>query len=118
MTPLPQVLHFPPAATHGEWWQAQIICGDAHPDALPDDEYRAWLAPFWREVQRGLVPGGRFALNVTPTSIKDFKPVHYDLAAQLRSLGLTMRTEKFSDGFWPIRSETAERKPAKKTRRK
>src|SRR5207245_1628411 len=35
----------------------------------------------------------RFALNVTPTSIKDFKPVHYDMARQLRDLGFIMRTE-------------------------
>ena len=40
-----------------------------------------------------ILSGGRFCLNVQPTSIKDFKPVHYDMAAQLRSIGFIMRTE-------------------------
>jgi len=66
---------------------------DAHHDKMPYEDYLAWLMPFWKELKRVLVPGGRFALNVTPTSIKDFKPIHYDMAAQLRGLGLIMRTE-------------------------
>ena len=37
--------------------------------------------------------GGRFALNVAPTSIKDFRPVHYDMARDLMELGFIMRTE-------------------------
>jgi DNA modification methylase len=40
-----------------------------------------------------LVEGGRFALNIAPTSIKDFRPIHYDMARQLRDLGFIMRTE-------------------------
>ena len=47
----------------------------------------------WRELHRVLVNGGRFALNIAPTSIKDFKPIHYDMARQLRDLGFIMRTE-------------------------
>lgn len=66
---------------------------DGHQDKMPYDEYLAWLMPFWKQLQRVLVPGGRFALNIAPTSIKDFKPIHYDMAAQLRGLGLIMRTE-------------------------
>lgn len=117
-----QVLTFPPLSTEGDWWTDRIICGDAkailqampdecvhlaitsppynvgleydaHHDKMPYDEYLAWLMPFWKELKRVLVPGGRFALNIAPTSIKDFKPIHYDMAAQLRSLGLIMRTE-------------------------
>jgi DNA modification methylase len=56
-------------------------------------EYLAWLATVWRALLRVLVPGGRFALNVAPTSIKDFHPIHHDLAHDLRELGYIMRTE-------------------------
>jgi site-specific DNA-methyltransferase (adenine-specific) len=66
---------------------------DGHDDRMSYDDYLAWLLPVWRELHRVLVDGGRFALNVAPTSIKDFKPVHYDMARQLRDLGFIMRTE-------------------------
>jgi DNA modification methylase len=66
---------------------------DGHNDRMSYEEYFAWLEPVWRELHRVLVSGGRFALNIAPTSIKDFKPVHYDMARQLRDLGFIMRTE-------------------------
>lgn len=66
---------------------------DGHNDSKPYEEYLEWLVPVWRQLLRVLVPGGRFALNICPTSIKDFKPVHYDMARQLRELGFIMRTE-------------------------
>ncbi len=66
---------------------------DGHNDRMSYDEYLAWLLPVWRDLHRVLVDGGRFALNIAPTSIKDFKPIHYDMAAQLRGLGFIMRTE-------------------------
>ncbi len=56
-------------------------------------EYLAWLAEVWRALFRVLVPGGRFALNVAPTSIKEFRPIHHDLTRGLRDLGYIMRTE-------------------------
>lgn len=66
---------------------------DGHNDRLSYDDYREWLRPIWQELHRVLVPGGRFCLNITPTSIKNFQPVHYDLAHDLRQLGFIMRTE-------------------------
>ncbi len=57
------------------------------------EDYRAWLMQGWAELKRVLVSGGRFALNVAPTSIKNFRPIHYDLAADLMQLGFIMRTE-------------------------
>lgn len=122
MTRLPEVLHFPPPALEGDWWRDQIICGDSrailqampnesvhlaitsppynvgleydsHNDRMPYEEYLRWLTTFWRELYRVLVPGGRFALNIAPTSIKDFKPVHYHMTRDLVDLGFIMRTE-------------------------
>ncbi|HTT26097.1 MAG TPA: site-specific DNA-methyltransferase [Thermoplasmata archaeon] len=57
------------------------------------EEYLAWLRSVWKELHRVLVDGGRFALNVAPTSIKDFRPIHHDLSTDLRALGYIMRTE-------------------------
>ena len=122
MKSLPQVLNFPPTSFEGNWWKDQIICGDSHAilqampaesvhlaitsppynvgleydshnDKMPYAEYLRWLIPFWKELKRVLVPGGRFALNIAPTSIKDFKPVHYDMTHDLKELGFLMRTE-------------------------
>jgi DNA modification methylase len=62
-------------------------------DDLPPAEYLDWLKGVWRALYRVLVPGGRFVLNVAPTSIKDFRPIHHDLSRDLRDLGYIMRTE-------------------------
>src|ERR1700693_652521 len=62
-------------------------------DSRGAGEYRAWLKTVGRELHRVLVVGGRFALNVAPTSIKAFRPIHHDLSTDLRKLGYIMRTE-------------------------
>jgi DNA modification methylase len=62
-------------------------------DDLPPEEYLRWLKEVWAALHRVLVPGGRFVLNVAPTSIKDFRPIHHDLSRDLRDLGYIMRTE-------------------------
>ena len=62
-------------------------------DDLPADAYLGWLRGVWKALFRVLVPGGRFVLNVAPTSIKDFRPIHHDLSRDLRGLGYIMRTE-------------------------
>ena len=62
-------------------------------DDLPPEEYLRWLKGVWKSLYRVLVPGGRFVLNVAPTSIKDFRPIHHDLSRDLRDLGYIMRTE-------------------------
>jgi DNA modification methylase len=103
-------------------WADRIVCGDARAtlEALPPgsvhlaitsppynlkmpyrgyaddrapDDYLRWLQDVWRALARVLVPGGRFVLNVAPTSIKNFRPIHHDLARDLRELGYIMRTE-------------------------
>jgi DNA modification methylase len=66
---------------------------DVHNDSLAYKEYLEWMKKVWLETKRVLVPGGRFALNIAPTSIKDFRPIHHDFSNQLRKIGLIMRTE-------------------------
>lgn len=116
------MIRFEERDASSDWWLDQIICGDSrevlralpaesvhlaitsppynvgleydrHHDRFPYEAYLEWLRPFWEGIYRVLVPGGRFALNICPTSIRDFKPLHHDTARQLRELGMIMRTE-------------------------
>src|SRR3989344_963863 len=66
---------------------------DNHNDRMGYQEYLDWLDEVWRETKRGLAPGGRFALNIAPTGIKDFVPLHHDFANQFRKIGMKFRTE-------------------------
>lgn len=66
---------------------------DKHSDKLDYEVYRNWLKSVWIQVKRVLVSGGRFALNIAPTGIKDFKPIHYDMARDLMDIDMIMRTE-------------------------
>lgn len=66
---------------------------DNHDDSLAYDNYLDWMRKVWVETKRILVPGGRFALNIAPTSIKNFRPIHHDFSNQLRGIGMIMRTE-------------------------
>ena len=66
---------------------------DVHKDNLEYEKYLNWMNEVWLETKRVLAPGGRFALNIAPTSIKDFKPIHHDFSNQLRQMGMIMRTE-------------------------
>ena len=45
---------------------------DVHNDNLAYGRYLNWMRNVWLETKRVLVPGGRFALNIAPTSIKNF----------------------------------------------
>jgi site-specific DNA-methyltransferase (adenine-specific) len=66
---------------------------DIHNDSLAYQEYLDWMKKVWLETKRVLVHGGRFALNIAPTSIKNFRPIHHDFSNQLREIGMIMRTE-------------------------
>lgn len=66
---------------------------DNHNDRMDYQEYLNWLEKVWRETKRVLVPGGRFALNIAPTGIKDFVPIHHDFTNQMRKIGMKFRTE-------------------------
>jgi DNA modification methylase len=66
---------------------------DNHNDNMSYGEYLKWLNEVWRETQRVLINGGRFCLNIAPTGIKNFTPIHHDFSNQLRKLGMKLRTE-------------------------
>lgn len=66
---------------------------DNHNDKMNYKGYLKWLKEVWKETRRVLVPGGRFCLNIAPTGIKDFNPIHHDFAKQLRQLKMKFRTE-------------------------
>ena len=66
---------------------------DNHNDRMGYQEYLDWLEKVWRETKRVLVPGGRFALNIAPTGIKDFVPLHHDFTNQFRKIEMKFRTE-------------------------
>ena len=66
---------------------------DSHNDKMKYEDYLGWLNNVWIETQRVLAPGGRFALNIAPTGIKDFVPIHQDFTTQFRKLGMKFRTE-------------------------
>ena len=66
---------------------------DNHNDRMDYGSYLNWLNKVWKEIKRVLVPGGRFCLNIAPTGIKNFVPIHHDFSSQLRKLGMKFRTE-------------------------
>jgi len=66
---------------------------DNHNDKMDYQEYLKWLNKIWTETKRVLVPGGRFCLNIAPTGIKEFVPIHHDFSKQLRELNMKFRTE-------------------------
>lgn len=55
--------------------------------------YRNWLSEVWEECYRVLKRGGRLALEVAPTGIAEFVPLHHDLARDIRAKGFTHRAE-------------------------
>jgi site-specific DNA-methyltransferase (adenine-specific) len=78
---------------------------DTYKDDLDYDFYLRWLKDIWTETKRVLVSGGRLAINIAPTSIKNFRPVHHDISKDLRDIGMIMRTEI----IWYKQSMTARR---------
>lgn len=66
---------------------------DNHNDKMDYHDYLDWLYKVWKETKRVLAPGGRFALNIAPTGIRDFVPLHHDFSNQLRKLEMKFRTE-------------------------
>ena len=66
---------------------------DKHNDKMEYKHYLEWLYKVWKETKRVLVSGGRFCLNIAPTGISDFVPIHHDFISQLAKIGMKFRTE-------------------------
>lgn len=66
---------------------------DTYSDDLEYGQYIKWLKDIWTETKRVLVSGGRLAINIAPTSIKNFRPVHHDISKTVRDIGMIMRAE-------------------------
>jgi len=66
---------------------------DNHSDHMPYKEYLDWMKNIWEEVFKITKDGGRLALNIAPTGISPFVPVHHDLVSVCSSVGWTLRAE-------------------------
>lgn len=66
---------------------------DNHNDKMSHDEYLLWLNKVWIETKRVLVNGGRFAINIAPTGIRDFVAIHHDFIEQMKNIDMKFRTE-------------------------
>ena len=66
---------------------------DNHNDKMNHQDYLGWLYKVWQETKRVLIPGGRFAINIAPTGIRDFVAIHHDYVEQMKELGMKFRTE-------------------------
>lgn len=66
---------------------------DNHNDTMDHQDYLDWLYKVWEETKRVLVPGGKFAINIAPTGIKDFVAIHHDYIEQMKKIGMKFRTE-------------------------
>jgi DNA modification methylase len=69
------------------------------------NDYRFWLCDVWKECFRVLKRGGRFALEVAPTGIAQFVPLHHDLSRDIRAAKFTHRAEI----LWAKQNMTAPR---------
>jgi modification methylase len=56
-------------------------------------EYRDFLKRVWAEVERVLVPGGRFCINVANLGRRPYIPLHAFIVEDLTGLGFLMRGE-------------------------
>ena len=66
---------------------------DNHNDTMNHQDYLDWLYKVWEETKRVLVSGGKFAINIAPTGIRDFIPIHHDYIEQMKNVGMKFRTE-------------------------
>lgn len=66
---------------------------DTHSDNMGYTEYIKWLTDVFVFLYEKLVDGGRLCINIAPTGIKNFTPIHHDLITNLRCAGYRFITE-------------------------
>jgi site-specific DNA-methyltransferase (adenine-specific) len=64
-----------------------------HSDNMAYEDYIAWLTEVFVFIKDKLVDGGRLCINIAPTGIKNFSPIHHDLITNLRGAGYRFLTE-------------------------
>lgn len=69
------------------------IAYDTHSDNMEYTEYITWLTEVFVFLYDKLVDGGRLCINIAPTGIKNFQPIHHDLITQLRATNYRFITE-------------------------
>lgn len=66
---------------------------DTHSDNMEYNDYIKWLTDVFLFYKDKLVDGGRLCINIAPTGIKNFTPIHHDLITNLRTRGYRFVTE-------------------------
>jgi site-specific DNA-methyltransferase (adenine-specific) len=66
---------------------------DTHSDNMEYTDYITWLTEVFVFLYDKLVDGGRLCINIAPTGIKNFAPIHHDLITQLRATNYRFVTE-------------------------
>jgi len=66
---------------------------DTHSDNMEYTKYIGWLTEVFVFLYDKLVDGGRLCINIAPTGIKNFTPIHHDLITNLRCAGYRFITE-------------------------
>jgi DNA modification methylase len=66
---------------------------DKYEDNLTHEEYLDWMKKVWTECKRVLKKGGRLIINIAPTGISKFIPIHIDFVNICREIGLNYRAE-------------------------
>lgn len=66
---------------------------DTYTDNLSHEDYLSWMKSIWVECQRVLRPWWRLIINIAPTWISSFVPLHIDMVNICREIWLTFRTE-------------------------
>jgi DNA modification methylase len=66
---------------------------DKYEDNLTHEDYLKWMQKVWLECKRVLRKGGRLIINIAPTGISKFVPIHVDFINICREIGFNYRAE-------------------------